>query len=205
MLQAKDLIKFYDSRQVVSGVSFSAAPGEIVGLLGPNGAGKTTTVSMICGLVAPDHGNVTIGGEPIGGNASNVKRRIGLVPQDLALYEDLSAIGNLELFGALYSVRGSLLKKRCAEALELVGLADRAKDKPRAFSGGMKRRLNMACALTHDPDLLLLVPTRWAVDGLDAMTWRGLDLDAAIAPIGVMLAFSAAFAAIAVWRFDWDE
>ena len=164
MLQAQDLHKSYGAREVVAGVAFSAAPGEIVGLLGPNGAGKTTTVSMICGLVAPDRGSVTVDGEAIGGETSQVKRRIGLVPQDLALYEDLPALANLQLFGALYGVSGALLRQRCGEALDLVGLSDRAKDKPMTFSGGMKRRLNMACALVHDPDILLLDEPTVGVD-----------------------------------------
>ena len=164
MLQADNLRKSYGSREVVAGVSLAAAPGEIVGLLGPNGAGKTTTVSMICGLVAPDTGNVTVAGENMSADATRAKRRIGLVPQDLALYEDLSALANLELFGALYGIRGSLLKTRCKDALELVGLADRARDKPQTFSGGMKRRINIACALVHDPDILLLDEPTVGVD-----------------------------------------
>jgi ABC-2 type transport system ATP-binding protein len=164
MLQAHELRKSYGSREVVAGVSFSAGQGEIVGLLGPNGAGKTTIVSMLCGLVAPDSGSIAIAGEAIRGDTSEVKRRIGLVPQDLALYEDLSARGNLELFGALYGVSGANLHERCTYALDLVGLADRAKDKPRTFSGGMQRRLNMACALVHDPDILLLDEPTVGVD-----------------------------------------
>jgi len=164
MLNVDSLHKAYAGRKVVDGVTFSAEPGEIIGLLGPNGAGKTTTVSMICGLVAPEQGRVTIGGQTIEGDASEVKRRIGLVPQDLALYEELPAMGNLELFGALYGVTGSLLKERCDAALALVGLADRAKDKPSTFSGGMKRRLNIACALVHDPDVLLLDEPTAGVD-----------------------------------------
>jgi ABC-2 type transport system ATP-binding protein len=164
MLQAQELWKSYGTRVAVAGVSLSAAPGKIVGLLGPNGAGKSTTVAMVCGLTRPDRGSVAIGDKPIGGDASCVKRRIGLVPQDLALYEDLAAIRNLELFGALYGVSGSLLRERCAQALELVGLADRARDKPQTFSGGMKRRLNIACALVHDPDLLVLDEPTVGVD-----------------------------------------
>jgi ABC-2 type transport system ATP-binding protein len=164
MLQAHELRKSYGSREVVAGVSFSAGPGEIVGLLGPNGAGKTTIVSMLCGLVKPDSGSVAIAGQAIRGDASGVKRRIGLVPQDLALYEDLSTRGNLELFGALYGVSGAKLHQRCTRALDLVGLADRGKDKPRTFSGGMQRRLNMACALVHDPDILLLDEPTVGVD-----------------------------------------
>jgi ABC-2 type transport system ATP-binding protein len=164
MLNVENLHKRYGDRQVVDGVSFLAAPGEVIGLLGPNGAGKTTTVSMICGLVQPGEGRVTIGGREIESDASEVKRRLGLVPQDLALYEDLSARGNLELFGALYGLSGPLLKSRCDAALELVGLSDRAKDKPSTFSGGMKRRLNIACALVHDPDVLLLDEPTVGVD-----------------------------------------
>lgn len=156
MLQVNDLWKSYDARQVVAGISLNAEPGQIVGLLGPNGAGKTTTVSMICGLTAPDKGEVRLAGLRIDGDASPAKKRIGLVPQDIALYEELSAMGNLEIFGALYGLSGALLRERANAALDLVGLADRARDKPSIFSGGMKRRLNIACALVHDPDILLL-------------------------------------------------
>ena len=156
MLQVQSLYKSYAAREVVSDVSFAAEPGQIIGLLGPNGAGKTTTVSMICGLTAPDQGSVLLSGERIDGDSSAVKRKIGLVPQDIALYEDLPAIGNLETFGALYGLKGTLLRERAFAALELVGLSDRARDKPATFSGGMKRRLNIACALVHDPDILLL-------------------------------------------------
>jgi len=135
-----------------------------VGLLGPNGAGKSTTVAMLCGLATPDRGSVTIGGVPVGDEGSATKRRIGLVPQDISLYEDLPAYANLELFGALYGVAGNELHRRAHAALELVGLADRAKAKPSTFSGGMKRRLNIACALVHDPDVLLLDEPTVGVD-----------------------------------------
>jgi ABC-2 type transport system ATP-binding protein len=156
MLQATDLWKSYGDKPAVAGVSLSASPGEIVGLLGPNGAGKSTTVAMICGITRPDRGTVTIGGQPVGDEANAVKRRIGLVPQDIALHEELPAIGNLRLFGALYGVEGPLLEERIRAALELVGLTDKARSKPSTFSGGMKRRLNIACALVHDPDVLIL-------------------------------------------------
>jgi len=158
------LRKCYASREVVAGVSFFAGRGEIVGLLGPNGAGKTTIVSMLCGLTVPDAGHIAIGGDTIRGDASMAKRRIGLVPQDLALYEELPARTNLEVFGALYGLSGGKLRHRCDQALSLVGLADRAKEKPRTFSGGMKRRLNIACALVHDPDILLLDEPTVGVD-----------------------------------------
>ena len=159
-LTASNLSKRYGDRQVVSDVSITVNPGEIVGLLGPNGAGKTTTVSMICGIVEADSGQVVIDGlDAADGFATNgfiTKHRIGLVPQDLALYENLSAMQNMELFGALYGLSGDLLQSRANEALALVGLADRANDKPATFSGGMKRRLNIAVTLVHDPDVLIL-------------------------------------------------
>jgi ABC-2 type transport system ATP-binding protein len=164
MLVATDLWKAYGPKAAVSGVSFEAAAGTIVGLLGPNGAGKSTTVAMLCGLTRPDRGGVTLGGEPIGEEASPVKRRIGLVPQELSLFEDLPARANLELFGALYGVRGDLLEERTRAALELVGLSEQARAKPATFSGGMKRRLNIACALVHDPDVLLLDEPTVGVD-----------------------------------------
>jgi ABC-2 type transport system ATP-binding protein len=164
MLQATDLRKSYGATAAVAGVSLAVNPGEIVGLLGPNGAGKSTTISMICGLVAPDAGSVTIAGEPVGADASAVKRRIGLVPQELSLYEDLTTRGNLELFGALYGITGSVLEERMRAALALVGLADHANARPATFSGGMKRRLNIACALVHDPDLLLFDEPTVGVD-----------------------------------------
>jgi ABC-2 type transport system ATP-binding protein len=164
MLEARGLRKNYGERRVVSEVSLHVRRGEVLGLLGPNGAGKSTTVGMLCGLVAPDAGRITLDGEALNGANSPLKRRIGLVPQDLALVEELSARANLELFGALYGVRGALLKQRTQAALDLVGLADRARDKPSTFSGGMKRRLNIACALVHDPDLLLFDEPTVGVD-----------------------------------------
>jgi ABC-2 type transport system ATP-binding protein len=164
MLTVQGLKKAYAGRTVVEGVSLSVSPGSILGLLGPNGAGKTTTVSMICGLTSANAGEVMLNGERIDGDASPIKRRFGLVPQDLALYEDLSARHNLELFGALYGVAGAALSRRCDEVLQLVGLADRADDKPATFSGGMKRRLNIACSLIHDPDVLILDEPTVGVD-----------------------------------------
>jgi len=164
MLQADDLHKSYGTRAAVGGVSLQVARGEIVGLLGPNGAGKSTTLSMICGLVKPDSGTVTIGGKSIAEDSASAKRLIGLVPQDLALYEELGALANLHLFGALYGVPKAMLDERARAALELVGLADRAKAKPMSFSGGMKRRLNIASALVHDPEVLLFDEPTVGVD-----------------------------------------
>jgi ABC-2 type transport system ATP-binding protein len=164
LLNVSQLSKSYGGRRAVDGVSFQVRQGQTVGLIGPNGAGKSTTVSMICGLLRADGGSVELDGVTIAQGQNDAKRKIGLVPQDLALYEDLSALENLKLFGALYGLSGALLKERCAQALQLVMLADRAGDKPATFSGGMKRRLNIAAALLHDPQLLILDEPTVGVD-----------------------------------------
>jgi ABC-2 type transport system ATP-binding protein len=164
VLEVKALKKSYGNLVAVDGISLRASAGETVGLLGPNGAGKTTTVSIIAGLLRPDSGEVLIEGRPLGGDTDPAKRKIGLVPQDLALFDELSARDNLAFFGALYDLDGAKAKHAMAEALDLVGLADRAKDKVREFSGGMKRRLNLAAALLHDPQILLLDEPTVGVD-----------------------------------------
>jgi ABC-2 type transport system ATP-binding protein len=164
MLDIKNLRKSFGPLVAVDDVSFSLAKGELVGLLGPNGAGKTTTVSMIAGLVTPDRGEVLIAGHRLAGDTDPAKRRIGLVPQDLALYDELTARDNLRFFGALYSLTGRALDDAIAKALELVELADRARDRVKTFSGGMKRRLNLAAGLLHDPDILLLDEPTVGVD-----------------------------------------
>src|ERR1043166_947796 len=150
MLEVRGLHKRYGDLVAVHEVSFDARPGEMFGLLGPNGAGKTTTVSMIAGLLAPDRGEVRIGGGVVRSETDPVKRRMGLVPQDLALHDELTATENLALFGALYGMTGAALRNSMARALDLAGLVDRAKDDVKNFSGGMKRRLNLAAALLHD-------------------------------------------------------
>ena len=164
VLQVQGLRKSYGARVAVADVSLHVRAGEVLGLLGPNGAGKSTTVGMISGLTAPDAGTITVGGATIASDEFAFKRRIGLVPQDLALFEDLPALANVELFGALYDLPKAALKRRAADVLAMVGLADRARDKPATFSGGMKRRLNIACALVHDPDVLLLDEPTAGVD-----------------------------------------
>jgi ABC-2 type transport system ATP-binding protein len=164
LLQVQGLRKSYGERAAVVDVSFDVAAGEILGLLGPNGAGKSTSVGMITGLTVPDAGTVSVGGTTLAQDERGFKRRIGLVPQDLALFEDLPAQANVELFGALYDLGGATLKQRAREVLQMVGLADRARDKPATFSGGMKRRLNIACALVHNPDVLLLDEPTAGVD-----------------------------------------
>jgi ABC-2 type transport system ATP-binding protein len=164
MLQVDRLSKRYGDRVAVDGVSFSIAQGETVGLLGPNGAGKTTAIAMISGISRPDGGAVSLGGVSLAQNANALKRRVGLVPQDLALYEELSAWANLELFGGLYGLGAAELKPRAEAALALVGLDDRRGDRVKTFSGGMKRRLNIAGALLHEPDLILLDEPTVGVD-----------------------------------------
>jgi ABC-2 type transport system ATP-binding protein len=164
MLEVAGLRKSYGEVVAVDGVSFRAGKGETIGLLGPNGAGKTTTVSMIAGLVRPDAGEVRIAGRPLRGDTDPTKRSMGLVPQDIGLYEELSAWENLHLFGALYKMEGAGLKSAMDEALDLVGLKDRAREPVKGFSGGMKRRLNLAAAVLHGPDLLLLDEPTVGVD-----------------------------------------
>ena len=164
LLEVHGLHKAYGSRQAVAGVTLAVRAGEVLGLLGPNGAGKSTTVGMICGITEPDAGRISIAGLPLAGDAPAARQRLGLVPQDLALYDELPAQDNVRLFGALYVLHGTRLAQRTAEVLALVGLADRARDRPATFSGGMKRRLNIACALVHDPDVLLLDEPTAGVD-----------------------------------------
>jgi len=164
MLSVSHLLKRFGERTAVADVSFEIQTGQTVGVLGPNGAGKTTTLAMISGLAQPDAGSVTFQGTPVQRNANALKLHVGLVPQDLALYEELSAWANLELFGGLYGLSGRVLAERATDALELVGLSDRRKDRVGSFSGGMKRRLNIAGALLHDPELILLDEPTVGVD-----------------------------------------
>ena len=164
MLEVRGVRKTFGDLVAVHDVSFALNAGEVVGLLGPNGAGKTTTVAMIAGLIVPTAGEVLVAGAPLSGDTDPKKRRIGLVPQDLALYEELSAVANLRFFGALYDLTPSALERAIESSLALVGLADRARDKVSTFSGGMKRRLNLAASLLHDPDILLLDEPTVGVD-----------------------------------------
>src|SRR5271154_4774088 len=163
-LVADRLQKKFGATTAVAEVSFAAAPGEVLGLLGPNGAGKSTTISMLAGLMRPDGGRVHIDGVPLGTGADPTKRRLGLVTQEIALIDELSARMNLEFFGGLYGLAGRPLAARIAAALELTSLGDRAKDPPKEFSGGMRRPLNLACALLHEPQILLLDEPTVGVD-----------------------------------------
>jgi ABC-2 type transport system ATP-binding protein len=164
VLEAHGLKKSFGDLQAVKGVSLYIAQGETYGLLGPNGAGKTTTISMIAGLLEADGGEVRVGGDVITPKAVGPKARMGLVPQELAMYPDLTAAENLAFFGRLYGMRGDDLKARVGRVLEVVGLTDRANDPTNEFSGGMKRRLNIGIGLLHSPDLLILDEPTVGVD-----------------------------------------
>jgi len=163
VLSLRGLGKDYGDRTAVQALDLDVVRGEILGLLGPNGAGKTTTISMACGVVTPTRGSVAIDGVDLAKQPYVAKAKLGLVPQDLAIFEELSALQNLRYFGALYGVRD------VEWTLDVVGLRDRAKEPVKRFSGGMKRRLNIACGLVHKPELLVLdEPTA----GLDPIVRR---------------------------------
>ncbi|MDH3540327.1 MAG: ABC transporter ATP-binding protein [Acidimicrobiia bacterium] len=164
ILQCADLEKKFGDRHAVRDVGFEIGTGETYGLLGPNGAGKTTSISMICGLLARDGGSVTVDGRPIDVNTVEAKRAIGYVPQDLAIYPDLTARENLVFFGRLYGMDKAVLKARVDEVLEVIQLTDRAGDQTKEFSGGMKRRLNIGIGLLHRPKLLVLDEPTVGVD-----------------------------------------
>ncbi len=155
-LVVKDLHKSFRDFKVVNGVSFSIKKGEIFGLLGPNGAGKTTTIRMLSTVLEADSGDVTIGGYSIRQDAAAVRSIIGVCPQELALYEDLSALDNMVFFGRMVGLRGSEARAQAMTNLEMMGLEDRAKGKVAKYSGGMKRRINLAIALMGKPQLLFL-------------------------------------------------
>jgi ABC-2 type transport system ATP-binding protein len=164
VLSCAGLRKCFGDRQAVDGVGFEIGPGETYGLLGPNGAGKTTTISMISGILARDEGEVHVVGEPLDVDTTSAKRLIGIVPQDLAIYPDLTARENLDFFGRLYGMSGRALRDRMGEVLDVVELTDRAGERTAGYSGGMKRRLNIAIGLLHRPRLLILDEPTVGVD-----------------------------------------
>jgi ABC-2 type transport system ATP-binding protein len=164
LLRCTGLVRRFGERTAVDDVSFEIAQGETYGLLGPNGAGKTTTISMIAGILEPDAGTVEIDGHPVTANDREGKRVLGFVPQQIALFDDLSANENLRFFGGLQGLRGAELRRRMAATLDLVGLADRADDRINTFSGGMQRRANIAVGLLHEPRLLVLDEPTAGVD-----------------------------------------
>lgn len=162
MIDLDSISKRFGDLQAVDTLSFSIEKGEIFGLLGPNGAGKSTTISMMAGLVSADTGKITLNG--LLPNSIQAKRSIGLIPQSIALYQELTAIDNLSFFADLYSLDKELKDKRINWSLEFVGLQDRAKDLVKNYSGGMKRRLNLAASLLHDPDYIFMDEPTAGVD-----------------------------------------
>jgi len=155
-IEVKNLKKSFGDFQAVQDASFDAQAGEVLSLLGPNGAGKSTTISMLSGLLAPTGGDACIMGHSVIREPEYAKRSLGVVPQDIALYPDLSARENLVFWGKMYGLRGTALKSRVDEVLEVIGLADRQKDHVGKFSGGMKRRVNIGAALLHKPNVIIM-------------------------------------------------
>lgn len=164
LLSVTNLSKQYGDFTAVDDVSFVAGEGTVFGLLGPNGAGKSTTINCLSGLMLPTSGSISIAGFDVVKEGKKAKQSLGIVPQELALYEDLPAIENLIYWGKAYGLRGKALESRVREVLDHIGLADRAKDLPKTFSGGMKRRLNFGCGIVHKPKVLLLDEPTVGVD-----------------------------------------
>jgi ABC-2 type transport system ATP-binding protein len=164
ILTASHLVKQFGALTAVNDVSFQIEAGENFGLLGPNGAGKSTTIAMLSGLYPPTRGNVTVGAFDVAKEPMQVKRIIGVAPQELALYPTLSARDNLAFFGALYGLSGRTLQERINAVLEIVAMSERARDPVQSFSGGMKRRINLAIALINQPQLLILDEPTVGVD-----------------------------------------
>ena len=164
ILYAQNLQKSYGDIKAVDGISLQVARGEVFGLLGPNGAGKTTTISMLTGLFPPSEGTITVDGLDLAKNPNKVKAKLGLVPQEMALYMPLSARQNLMFFGRIYGLKGKGLRQRVDEVLEMIGLTDRADDAVEKYSGGMKRRVNIGAGLLHKPQVLFLDEPTVGVD-----------------------------------------
>ncbi|OIK15613.1 ABC transporter ATP-binding protein [Bacillus sp. MUM 116] len=155
-LNVNNLVKKYGAKTALMDVSFSVKEGSCFGLLGPNGAGKSTTMKIITGIIEADSGDVDVFGQDIRKSADSIRSLIGYVPQEITLYEKISAYNNLVFFGEMYGVRGKLLKERIAEVFEQVGLSERGNDAIHTYSGGMKRRINIAAAMLHKPKLIIL-------------------------------------------------
>jgi len=184
-IEVNDLHKRYGELQAVKGASFEVYQGEIVSLVGPNGAGKSTIISMLSCLLSPDSGDALIMGYSVKNQAQKVKKLIGIVPQEIALYPDLTAMENLKFWGRMYGLSGSKLRQRVDEVLELTGLSDRAKERADKYSGGMKRRLNIGIALLHNPQVVYMdEPTvgidpqsrRNILDGVKALNRIGMTM-----------------------------
>ena len=185
ILRCDGLKKLYGENEAVKGISLQVARGEVFGLLGPNGAGKTTTISMLTGLLEPTSGTVTVDGMNVKKHTNEVKAKLGLVPQELALYPTLSARQNLLFFGRIYGLKGKELQQRVDEVLEMVGLTERANDAIEDYSGGMKRRVNIGAGLLHKPEVLFLDEPTVGVDpqsrnaifeSVEALNRRGMSV-----------------------------
>jgi ABC-2 type transport system ATP-binding protein len=185
ILEVKDLVKKYNDFNAVKGISFEILEGEIFSLLGPNGAGKTTTISVLSTLYAPTSGDALIGGRSVSKEPMAVRSLIGVVPQELALYDDLTARENLAFWGQMYGLSGKALSKRIDEVLEQIGLADKAQNRVKTYSGGMKRRVNIGVGLLHKPKLLFMdEPTvgidpqsrRAILDSVKALNSQGMTV-----------------------------
>jgi ABC-2 type transport system ATP-binding protein len=181
-IRVEELYRYFDKVKAVDGISFDADRGEIFSLLGPNGAGKSTTISILACLLQPDSGHASVMGHSVTEDPRSVKGAIGVVPQDVALYEDLSARENLIFWGKMYDKRGAPLKKRVDETLDLIGLTERQRERVGKYSGGMKRRVNIAIALLHRPPVIIMdEPTvgidpqsrRHILDGIKQMNREG--------------------------------
>ncbi len=188
MIEVNGLRKQYGEILAVDDVSFTAHPGAVFGLLGPNGAGKSTTIGCISGLIKPGAGSVRVLGYNVVTEGPASRRNVGVVPQELALYEDLSARENIMYWGAAYGLRGAELKKKTDDALEITGLIDRAGSRAGTLSGGLKRRLNFACGVVHTPDVLLLDEPTVGVDPQSRV--HLLDLVRALAERGATVLYT---------------
>ncbi|MBE6062960.1 MAG: ABC transporter ATP-binding protein [Clostridium butyricum] len=156
VISIRNLRKSYGEKKAVNGISFDVYEGEVLGLLGPNGAGKSTTISILASILKADGGEVKILGYDLNKDTKQIKKQLGIVPQDLAIYEDISAIKNVKFFASLYDISGEKLQQNVKEALESVALYEKKDDKPKTFSGGMKRRLNIACGIAHKPKIIIM-------------------------------------------------
>lgn len=164
MIEIKDVTKSYGRQKVLQNVSFEIMEGELFGLLGPNGAGKSTLIDILTGIQSMDSGDIFINGKSIKTDKVEIRKHLGLVPQDIALLEELNAVDNLEYFGGLYGLAGQELKSQIEKLLEVAGLTDKKKEKVKNYSGGMKRRLNIAVAMLHNPSILILDEPTVGVD-----------------------------------------
>lgn len=156
VISIRNLRKSYGGKKAVNNINFDVYEGEVLGLLGPNGAGKSTTINILSSVLKADGGDVKILGHDLNRDIKQIKQQLGIVPQDLAIYEDISALKNVKFFASLYDISGEKLQKNVKEALESVVLYEKKDDKPRTFSGGMKRRLNIACGIAHKPKIIIM-------------------------------------------------